>query len=167
MAQPRAGNSVHFQWHGMDEFIDDLQQVEDTFKRFVMDGMDEYSLIVEEGARALAFRYGGDLEESILSAAVAYRNGVVIGAVGTNLVYAWRLHEKPHGNKIGTLYDNGIRIQGYYIGGRGKRTRDKASWKGQMPGRKFIERAVVATEDEFYEIMEEVYEKALLQLGGS
>lgn len=167
MATQGPGNRVTFEWHGFANLIDDIDAIQNSFIGYVMRGMEQYSLVVEEGARHLAFRYGGDLESSIVAAAVAVRSKLVIGSVGTNIAYAWRLHEKPHGNKIGDLHDNGITIKGYYIGGRGRRTREKASWKGQMPGRKFLERAVVATEDEFYEIMEDAYGQALQRWGMS
>lgn len=161
-----SSDSVVFEWHGMDNFIGDLDEMEQSFQSFVSTGMERYSLLVESGARALAFRFGGDLEQSIIAANIAVRNGMVIGNVGTNLVYAWRLHEKPYGNKIGDLHDNGIKIRGYYIGGRGRRTREKAKFRGQVPGRKFLERAVDATEEEFYILMNEAYARALQRWGG-
>lgn len=161
-----SGSSVTFEWHGMDNFIGDLDEMEESFKSFVSTGMERYSLLVESGGRALAFRYGGDLEQSIIAANIAVRNGMVIGNVGTNLIYAWRLHEQPYGRKIRDLYDNGIRIRGYYVLGRGRRTRDKVSFRGQVPGRKFLERAVDATEEEFYILMNEAYARALERWGG-
>lgn len=161
-----AGNSVTFEWVGFDRFIDDLDQMEATFEQYVRQAMGDYTLLVESGARSLAFRYGGDLEDSITAAAVAVQNGMVIGNVGTNLIYAWRLHEKPYGRKMYDLNDNGITIKNYYIGGRGQRTRQKSTWRGQIPGRKFLERAVIATEDEFYQLMGEAYDRALNRWGG-
>lgn len=154
-------DAFQIEWHGLAEFGQDLGDLRESFLAYIESGMTEYSLLVESGSRALAHRYGGDLEESLIAANVAVRNGLVVGSVGSVLVYAWRLHERQPRNGTGTLYDNGIVIAGYYVNGLGRRTRDKASWKGQMPGRKFLERAVVATEEDFYRIMNRALERAI------
>lgn len=146
---------------GMDEFIRMLEEAEDLFMKNLKLGMREYSLLVETGGRALAQRYGGDLEESIIAAAVAVENGMVIGEVGSNLIYAWRRHEEPYRSGRHPLYDNGIKIEDYYVNGLGRRSYQKRSWKGQLPGRKFLERAVVATEPDFLEMCERVLDVTL------
>lgn len=152
---------IRIEMYGLTEFAEGFENLEAVFLRHLADEMKDYSLLVETGARALAQRYGGDLEESIVAAQVAVRNGLVIGEVGSILVYAWRRHEEPYRPGKHPLYDAGIKVDDYYKNGLGRRTRTKTSWRGQMPGRKFLERAVIATEEEFYEMIGNAMEKAL------
>lgn len=155
-------DDIQIQWEGLTELIAFLDGFEDLLKANLKLGLTDHSLQVETGARALAHRYGGDLEESILAAAIAENNGMLIVSVGSNLAYAWKRHETPYrmGSK-GDLHDGGITIKDYYISSRGERTRNKASWRGQMPGRKFLERAVVATEDDFWTMCEDALDQSL------
>lgn len=142
-------------------YLDDIGRV---FDRVLADEMKEYSLLVETGARALAQRFGGELEESIVAASVAVKNGMVIGEVGSNLVYAWARHETPYRMGKHPLYDRGIKLNDYYINGLGRRTRTKGKWRGELPGRKFLERAVIATEADFAEMANRALERALGEL---
>lgn len=151
---------LRIEWDGLD-IANEFDDMDSLFMRNLLKGMTKYSFLVEEGGRALAQRYGGDLEESIIAAAVAVRHGMVIGSVGSNLAYAWRRHEEPYRMGKHPLYDAGIKIEDYYKNGLGRRTTAKGTWRGQIPGRKFLERAVAATEDEFEQIMADVLEKTL------
>lgn len=155
-------DEIRIEWTGLNELIRELDGFYPLFMNYLKDGMKDYSLHVESGARALAHRYGGDLEESIVAAAVAERNGMIIGSVGSNLAYAWKRHETPYrmGSK-GDLYDAGIKIKDYYINSLGQRSRQKATWRGQLPGRKFLERAVVATEEDFWTMCNEALDQAM------
>lgn len=154
---------LRIDWTGLDDLEDLFEDMDGLFLRNVLKGMKEYSFLIEEGGRALAQRFGGDLEESIIAAAVAIKNGMVIGSVGSNLVYAWERHEAPYRMGKHPLYHRGIKIEDYYVDGLGERSRKspKGQWRGELPGRKFLERAVAATEDEFEEIMAEVLEKTI------
>lgn len=143
-------------WSGLDEFSAELQGLYAEMQNELVTQMKNYLNLVEEGAKALAFRFGGDLEQSIIAMPVKIDGHNVKGSVGTNMIYAWRLHERPYKTGKRDLHDNGIRIPDYYINSRGKRTRDKQKWRGQLPGRKYLERAIVATEEEFTGFMEEV-----------
>lgn len=158
-------NNIQFEWEGLGNFMSDLTLMAADMQNEIEKGMEEISLEVETGARALAHRYGGTLEQSIVAAGVAFQNGIFITSVGTNLVYAWKLHERVPKPGERDLHDNGITIRGYYVNGLGQRTRNKGQWRGQMPGRKFLERAVDELEDDFYDIMNEVYDRILHRWG--
>lgn len=158
MAKPTI---ISIQWTGLKELANYFGELEAAYIYEIKDAMTEYSLLVETGARALTHRYGGDLEQSIVAAEVALQNNLIIGSVGTNLVYAWWIHEKPYGRKINDLYDNGYHEKDYYVYGRGRRTREKAYWRGQMPGRKYLERAVAVTEEDFFLLMERARDRAV------
>lgn len=149
---------IRFEWEGLDELLGMLEGADDLLVENMKSGMDEYSLLVEEGGRALAQRFGGDLEESIVMARASYESGMVIGSVGSNLIYAWRRHEEPYRMGKFPLYHRGIKIEDYYQNGLGRRSvlSPKGQWKGQMPGRKFLERAVIATETDFYNMCDGV-----------
>lgn len=154
---------IRIQWEGLDDIEAAFADLDGLFLRNLKAAVEDYSFLVEEGGRALAQRYGGDLEESIIMAAVSVQAGMVIGSVGSNLVYAWRRHEEPYRMGKHPLYDAGIKIEDYYKDGLGRRSRSapKGTWKGQMPGRKFLERAVVATEDEFEMMCARALERTL------
>lgn len=149
-----ADDSFNIEWTGLTQLAAEIDEMDFLLLSAIEDEMRNYLNLVEEGAKALAFRFGGDLEQSIVAMPVRTVGGSVTGHVGTNLIYAWRLHESPY-SRGGSrdLYHNGIRLRGYYIGGRGRRTRDKATWRGQLPGRKFLERAITATENDFGQLM--------------
>lgn len=159
MAAPQDG--IFIEWTGLAELESYFGELEENAIEELIKGMEEYSLLVETGARALTHRYSGDLEQSIVAAAVAFENNMIIGEVGTNLVYAWWIHEKPYGTKINDLYDNGYYEKDFYVHGRGRFTREKAYWRGEMPGRKYLERAVAVTEGDFNEIMGRALDRAL------
>lgn len=158
---PKNNGFMQVEWTGLKELVDFYGSLETAFDRELKKEMKDYVLLVETGARALAHRYGGDLEESIIAAEVAVKNGMVIGEVGSNLVYAWRRHEEPYRRGKHPLYDNGIRIDNYYKDGLGARTRGKSSWRGQMPGRKFLSRTVTITEADFAAGMSNALKRAL------
>lgn len=160
MAISRTG-VIQIDFSDFESMVRDFDRIETKLMQEMEEEMKVYSLLVETGARALAHRFGGDLEESIISEPVKRRGGIVIGAVGSNLVYAWRRHEEPGRPGKHPLYDNGAKIEDYYKNGLGRRTRQKLSWRGEMPGRKFLERAVVLTEDDFEESMDRALAKAL------
>lgn len=160
MAVSRNG-VIQVEWDGLDNFVKKLDKLEKKLMDEIEEEMKIYSLLVETGARALAFRFSGDLEESIVSEPIKRRGNIVIGAVGSNLVYAWIRHEAPYTPGTRDMYDNGVKFSKYYLNGRGRRTHRKAKWRGEIPGRKYLERAVVRTEDDFEEAMARAMERAL------
>lgn len=155
------GLNFNFDLDGLAEFENNLKDMEKDFMRNVETGMREYSMLAEEGSKSLAPRDSGDLETSIQSQPVAWKGDVIEGSVGSNLSYALRRHEAPERLGERDKYDNGVREADYYKDGKGRRTRQKTTWRGQMPGRKYIERAVVATEEEYEMIMAEALERTL------
>lgn len=155
------GLNFNFNMDGLAEFENSLKDMEKDFKRNVEVGMREYSLLAEEGSKSLAPRDSGDLEASIQAGPIAWKGDTVESSVGSNLSYALRRHEAPDKSGERDKYDNGVKEEGYYADGKGRRTRQKATWRGQMPGRKYIERAVVATEEEYEQIMAEALSKTL------
>lgn len=152
---------MRIEWTGLAELELYFKDLEASFQQHMIEEMRDYTLLVETGARALAQRFSGELEEHIVAAAVAVKNGMVVGEVGSNLAYAWRRHEEPYRAGEHPLHHEGIKIEKYYKNGLGRRTRSKGAWRGQMPGRKFLERAVIATEAEFFAAAERALERTL------
>lgn len=139
-----------------------LEGMTDQFNKNLSDGMTEYGMLLEEGARSLSHRDGGQLEASIDFYSLEKNGNVVQGSVGSDLKYALKRHEAPY--KLGTVndkYDNGVKEVGYYVDSLGRRTRQQPAWRGLKPGRKYVERAVVATEDDFEDILAEALDKTL------
>lgn len=160
MAVSRNG-VIQVEWDGLDEFVSKIDKLEKKLMDEIEEEMKIYSLLVETGAKALAFRFSGDLEESIVSEPIKRSGNIVIGAVGSNLVYAWIRHEAPYSSGTRDMYDNGAKFSKYYLNGRGQRTRAKSTWRGEIPGRKYLERAVVRTENDFEQAMTRAMERAL------
>lgn len=153
---------LSIEFDGLDEMVQTYDNMIDAIDNRLGAGLNEYAALVEEGAKALTFKDYGDLEESIHAEPAKWKGGDRLEAsVGTNLEYALRLHEQPYKPGTRPKYDRGIKIDDYYIDGRGRRTRNRRNWRGQPPGRKFISRAVDVTEDDFREIMTEAYRDVL------
>lgn len=152
---------MNIEWDGLDELATLFGDMDDLMVHNLKAAMTDYTLLVETGARKLAQRYEGNLMRSIIAGPVSATAGLVTGSVGTNLVYAWRRHEEPYRRGKHPLYDAGIKIEDYYKDGLGRKTRQKSSWRGQMPGRKFLERAVNVTEIDFEDIFDAALEATL------
>ena len=152
---------IEIVWDGIEEYADLLEGFEDEFYRHLKNELTEYGLLVEEGAKALAPRDTGDLEQSIHFDAAKRVGDKVIVEGGTNIEYALKRHEAPYSSSTHDKYDNGARFPNYYSGGRGKRTRSKSPWRGFQPGRKYLSNAVAATEEEFERAIARALEKTL------
>lgn len=146
------------QWDGLEELIDLFGEMNELVRINTVAGMEDYTALVETGARELAQYFDGDLAESIVARDVVIKSGVVTGEVGSVLIYAWRRHEEPYRKGRHDLYDRGIRLVGFYKDGLGARSRGstRMGWRGQMPGRKYLERAIVASEEDFQSIFDNV-----------
>ncbi|MDQ0427677.1 hypothetical protein QOZ98_000502 [Planomicrobium stackebrandtii] len=155
------GLNFNFDLDGLADFEDKLKDMEKEFVRNVETGMREYSMLAEEGSRSLAPRDSGDLESSIHATLPVWVGDRIESSVGSNLSYALSVHERPQVPGTRDKYDNGVKFERYYLNGKGRRTFRKANWRGLKAGRKFIERAVVATEEEYEQIMAEALEKTL------
>ncbi len=148
-------------WDGLDEFANDLKGMEKNLIKNIEKGMTEYATLVEEGAKALVHRDSGDLEASINFGKPKREGDSFVVEGGSNLKYALRRHEEPHRPGTRDKHDAGVKFVRYYLNGRGRRTFQKPSWRGEKPGRKFLERAIVATEKGFDKLMAEALEKTL------
>lgn len=157
----RRGEGFSLVWDGLNEFIEDLEGMERDFEKNVIRGMRKYSSLAEEGTRALAPRDSGDLESSLTLDIPRFQGGAVTGGIGSNLDYALRQHEAPERTGVRDKNDAGVKEAGYYVDGRGRRTRQKPAWRGQQAGRKYMERAIVATEKDFEKVMADALEQTL------
>lgn len=101
---------------------------------------------VETDAKGLAPRDSGRLEQSIEASQAKYRNDVISGSVGSNLVYALRRHEEQPRKGTYNKYEEGVKYKGYYFNGRGELTREKEKVKKQKPGRKYLENSATINE---------------------
>ncbi|WP_342512795.1 HK97 gp10 family phage protein [Sporosarcina sp. FSL K6-1522] len=148
-------------WSGLSEFEDDLKGMEKELFKNIEKAMSDYSMLIEEGTRALVHRDHGDLEASINFGRPKREGDSFVIEGGSNLKYALRRHEEPYRPGTHDKYDAGVKFVKYYLNGRGRRTFGKPSWRGEKPGRKFLERAIVATEKDFDAVMVEALEKTL------
>ncbi|OAK70094.1 HK97 gp10 family phage protein [Lederbergia galactosidilytica] len=154
-------DGFYLEWHGLDELIEELEGMEREFEKNIQQGMKKYSTLAEEGTRALAPRDSGDLESSMTLKIPYIEGSKIVGGIGSNLAYALRRHEEPYRYGIHDKYDNGVKFPNYYVYGKGRRTLQKPSWRGEKPGRKYLERAIVATEKDFVKIMADALEQTL------
>lgn len=157
----RRGDGFYLEWHGLDEFIEDLEVMEREFDKNVEKGMAKYGMLAEDGSRALAPKDSGELEISINFKKPHREGGNIVVEGGSNSVYALRRHEEPYRYGIHDKYDNGVKYPNYYVYGKGRRTLQKPAWRGEKPGRKYMERAIVATEKDFAKIMADALEQTL------
>lgn len=157
----RRGDHFSLVWDGLDEFIEDLEGMERDFENNVKKGMGKYGSLAEEGSKALSPRDSGDLESSIHFDRPKNQGGSIVVEGGSNLHYALRQHEAPERTGVRDKNDAGVKEAGYYVDGRGRRTRQKPAWRGQQAGRKYVERAIVATEKGFEKIMANALEQTL------
>ncbi|MFD1066689.1 HK97 gp10 family phage protein [Oceanobacillus locisalsi] len=156
-----AKDNVQIVWEGLKEFSEELGKMDKLLEKNLFAAMKEYLKLVEEGAKALSPRDEGDLEDSIQFTNPKMEGFKVVSEGGSNLDYALRRHEQPYSSGTWSKYDNGALIEGYYTDGRGQRTWSKGSWRGEQPGRKYLERAIQLTEDDFEKIMARALEKTL------
>ena len=152
---------LSIEWDGFKEYAESLKGMEKEFYAHLQRELTKYGLLVEEGAKALVYQDQGDLAASINFGAAERQGDKVIVRGGTNMKYAVRLHEKRPGGKTHDKYDNGSVFKDYYKGGRGSKTRSKSNWRGQQPGRKFLQNAITATEKDFEQACVRALEKTL------
>lgn len=155
------GLNFNLEFNGLGDFENSLKDMEKDLKRNLEQGMREYSLLAEEGSRALAHRDEGTLEASIEARLPIWVGDTLEASVSSNLAYALRRHEEPYGERTYDKNDAGVVEEDYYQRGLGRRSREKDTWRNMKPGRKFMSRAVDATEDEFEQIMAEALDKTL------
>lgn len=149
------------EWTGIEELEQEFDRMEKSFQNILVEEYTKYGLLVEEGAKALAPYDEGDLEQSIVSDKAQVKGNTVSVGVGSNSPYAVRRHEEPYKSGRRHKYDNGSRFDDYYRNGIGRGTSGKGNWRGYQPGRKFLENAVLATEDDYDEMNKRILERVL------
>lgn len=137
--------NIRIELENFDEFAKAVRAMPKRFESILMSELRKVALQAERYARQLAPYDTGDLEASINAGPVKREGSAYVVYVGTNKEYATYVHEL-NSTRIGDKYDKGIKITGYYVNGRGKRTRDKPSVKGYQPGRKYLRNAIVLTD---------------------
>lgn len=152
---------IRIEWDGLSEFEDMFKGMEKEIDKIVMQEYTKYGLLVEEGAKALAFKDRGDLESSINFDQAKKEGNLIVVQGGTNLKSALRLHEMPYKPGVRPKYDSGALFERYYNNGRGEKTRAKSAWRGYQPGRKFLSNAILATEEEFDEMNDRILKRVL------
>ena len=152
-------SKFRIEWEGLDEFKKLIKDAPKKFDRLVREELTDIGLVAEGYAKGLSPRDSGDLENSIFSTKASKSGGVYVVYVGTNMEYARYVHELFNPTGRGDKYERGVKYTNYYIGGRGKRTREKPNVKGYRPGRKYIRNAIVLTEPDVEKAMERVITK--------
>lgn len=154
-------DEFEIKWDGLDLLKEKFDEMENELKRIAVEEYNNYALLVEEGAKALSPKDSGDLEASITTEKAKFTGTTVHTAVGSNMKYALRRHEAPYRKGTFPKYDNGAKFPDYYVDGRGEITRSKPSWRGQIPGRKYLQNAINATENDYFETNERILRRTL------
>lgn len=152
---------IRIEWDGLDELAEMFDEMDKAVERVAMQEFTKYGLLVEEGAKALAFKDRGELEASINFDQARKEGNLIVVEGGTNLKSSLRLHEAPYKPGVRPKYDSGALFERYYNNGRGEKTRAKSAWRGYQPGRKFLSNAILATEDDFDEMNERILKRVL------
>lgn len=151
----------NIEWDGLRELQQEFKTMNKRFKLIMLDEMDKIGLTCEEYAKALSPRDSGDLENSIHSTQATVEGRSFVVYVGTNIEYATYVHELNNVRAVGDKYERGVKYPNYYIRGRGTGTRQKPNVKGYQPGRKFLQHAVILTDQHFEKAMERALERLL------
>ncbi|WP_416349709.1 HK97 gp10 family phage protein [Mammaliicoccus lentus] len=151
----------NIEWDGLRELQNEFRTMNKRFSLILLDEMDKIGLTCEDYAKALAPRDSGELEDSIHSTQARVEGRSFVVYVGTNMEYATYVHELNNVRPVGDKYERGVKYPNYYIRGRGTGTRQKPSVKGYQPGRKFLQRAVILTDQHFEKAMERALERLL------
>lgn len=152
---------IQIEWDGLAELEEMFKEMGAAIDEIAMQEYTKYGLLVEEGAKALAFKDRGELEQSINFDRARKEGNLIVVQGGTNLKSALRLHESPYKPGVRSKYDSGALFERYYNNGRGEKTRAKSAWRGYQPGRKFLSNAVLATETEFDETNDRILKRVL------
>lgn len=119
------------EWSGLDEFNKLLDKMEKEHEKVIMEELTKFGMLAEEGTKALVHHDEGTLEDSINFDKARKEGGGIVVTGGTNVSYAMMRHENP---------------------GRGPGTLAKPTWRGYVPGPKYMENAIKAI-DKDYNVM--------------
>ncbi|MCP3026605.1 HK97 gp10 family phage protein [Halobacillus sp. A5] len=157
----KSDNLLEIEWEGLVELDEEFEKMEEEFEEILVEEYTKYGLLVEEGAKALAHRDDGDLEETIRFNPAEVEADSVSVEGGANAEHALVRHEAPYRPGTHDKYENGSKFKKYYLNGRGRKTLRKPDWRGYRPGRKFLENAIKATENDYYNMNERILDRTL------
>lgn len=149
-------SGFNIEWDGLKELKAEMRSAPERFNKLLVQELNKIGLTTEKYAKALVSYDSGTLEDSIFSTKAKRYGNMYVVYVGTNNEYARYIHELYNPTGLGDKYERGVKYPNYYIGGRGKGTRDKPSLKGYKPGRKYLRNAVVLSEEDVDIAMERV-----------
>lgn len=152
---------LNIEWEGIKELEEYFEKFDENFERILIEEYTKYGMLVEEGTKALAPHDEGDLEDSISFGRAKKEGKTVVVEGGSNSPYALRRHEEPYRKGVYPKYDNGAKLEDYYVNGRGEGTRGKPPWRGYQPGRKYLQNAINATKKDYNEMNERILQRAL------
>lgn len=154
-------SGFNIEWDGLAELKAEMKSAPARFERLLVQELNHIGLTTEDYAKRLVNYDSGDLENSIFSTKAKKIGGTYVVYVGTNNEYARYIHELYNPAGRGDKYERGVKYPNYYIGGRGKRTRDKPNFKGYQAGRKYLRNAVVIADKDVELAMERVLTRLL------
>lgn len=131
----------------LNNYIQEHKDREETFIRVARREYTDLSMLFETATRKLAPMYDGELARSISFDMPVWKGSVFQFAGGAGAAHALKQHEMPERKGKHDAYVDGVKHEGWYEDGRGKRTRQKPSYKGFLPGRKYLENALLAEEE--------------------
>ena len=165
MATNNRAGFINLEWDGLEEFENLLDGMEDEIYRIAKEEYRDFGMLFEEAVRALMPRDESDLEGSYNVSPPKREGNEIVIEGGSNSKYALRRHEEPYKSGTRDKYDNGSKFPGYYVNGRGARTRSKPGFRGEKAGRKFQERAVNLLQEDWNKTNQRILDRALQ--GGS
>ncbi|MCG1009225.1 HK97 gp10 family phage protein [Salinicoccus sp. ID82-1] len=136
-----ARDEFDISWQGLDQMIALLGEMDLAVEREIINEMNRFSKVPERGAKQLAPQDTGDLRDSITASEVRKVGRDYEFSLGTNLTYALKVHENPLN--------------------WGEKTRNKGPWRGYQPGEKYLDNAVLGSEKEWNQAMDNVLNKVL------
>lgn len=156
-----ANEFFRFEWDGIEELRNELKKMDGRIDQIMVEEYSKFGLLVEEGAKALAPQDKGNLADTINADRAQAHGGSVSVEVGVGSIYGMRRHEERPRPGSHPKYDRGAKFPGYYQNGLGMRTRSKPGWRGEKPGRKYLERAVELVKDDFDEMNERALQRIM------
>lgn len=143
-------------WDGIEELTRMMDQMDEQMEQIMIEEYTRFGLLAEEGARALAPKDKGDMTDTINSDRARKDGQGVFVEVGVGSVYGIYQHEKRLRPGNHPKYDRGAKFPDYYQNGYGQKTRSKPAWRGERPGRKYLERTVNLIETDFDEMNDRI-----------
>ena len=161
-----ARDIFRLEWDGLDQLVRIMEEMNDEKDAIIIEEYTRFGLLVEEGTKALAPHDKGDLEDTIHSEPAKRDGDGISTEVYVGSEYGVYQHELVPRSGEHPKYENGAKFPGYYKDGKGARTRSKPGWRGEEPGRKYLERAVELTDDDFTEMNERALDRITQKWGG-